>query len=119
MTAQLSAEIARLGARRAAAEIGAYFNVVGISFASDGEGVQINITTANRHQPGWRALSDEQRGDVADRLALVWLDTTVVCVNPDCGETSDLDELEERTHQQWRCPCCGWWVDRTDAALSP
>jgi Zn finger protein HypA/HybF involved in hydrogenase expression len=31
-----------------------------------------------------------------------------------CGENSDIDESEERTWQQWRCPACGSWNDRTD-----
>jgi hypothetical protein len=29
-----------------------------------------------------------------------------------CNEPSDLEDVEETTHQQWRCPCCGSWNDR-------
>jgi DNA-directed RNA polymerase subunit RPC12/RpoP len=31
----------------------------------------------------------------------------------DFPEDKDIGDIET-THQQWRCPCCGSWNDRTD-----
>jgi DNA-directed RNA polymerase subunit RPC12/RpoP len=36
-----------------------------------------------------------------------------------CGEDfPELEEIEESTWQQWRCPACGSWNNRTDAPVS-
>ena len=49
------------------------------------------------------------------RVAIVDLRDThaVFCLS--CEENCGcIDDIEERTHQQWRCPSCGSWNDRID-----
>ena len=50
-----------------------------------------------------------------ERVAIVDLRDTHALFCLSCEENFDrIDDIEERTYQQWRCPSCGSWNDRID-----
>ena len=50
-----------------------------------------------------------------ERVAIVDLRNTDILFCLSCEENCGcIDDIGERTHQQWRCPCCGSWHDQID-----
>ena len=72
------------------------------------------VSTANNDFESETIVDRVELASEADKLSE--LEDSLTCGY--CGEVEfDVDELDECTHQQWRCPACGNWNDRIDEGV--